>query len=91
MEHRPVDLVRGGLHSRWAQQTQKTLDDKIQELAHCVEKLHETEKAVEERTAWAKSLDAEIKTLQDKLSRMEASRWIRIGRTFGLGPDVRQP
>ena len=77
-------------HSRWAQQTQKTLDEKIQELAHCVEKLHETEKTVEERTAWARNLDAEIKTLQERLSRMEASRWIRIGRTFGLGPDVRQ-
>lgn len=77
-------------HSRWAQSTQKTLDEKIQELAHCVEKLHETEKTVEERTAWAKSLDAEIETLRERLSRMEASRWLRIGRTFGLGPNVRQ-
>jgi hypothetical protein len=41
--------------------------------------LDTAEKTVEERTLWAQRLDAEKKMIQ-------CSRWVRLGRTLGLGP-----
>jgi len=58
------------------------------QLAQCVEYLHRAEKTVEERTRWAQALDAEVEQLRRKLSMLEASRWVRLGRTVGLGPDT---
>jgi hypothetical protein len=58
------------------------------ELAQCVDYLHQAEKTVEERTLWAQRLQAEIDQLQAKLAMVEASRWVRLGRRVGLGPDA---
>jgi SAM-dependent methyltransferase len=75
----------------WAVETESRLSkevaDKSQELAQCVEILHQTEKALEERTAWAQGLEQQVKTLDDRMSMVRASRWIRLGRRFGLGPE----
>lgn len=49
-------------------------------------KLDEVETTVIERTRWAQSLEAEKATLEARLSAVEASRWIKVGRAIGLGP-----
>jgi SAM-dependent methyltransferase len=72
----------------WAIQLNATLEAKLGELSRCVEYLHATEKAVEERTRWAQALDAELAQLRQKLALIEASRWMRLGRRAGLGPDL---
>ena len=41
--------------SEWAAQLNAQLDAKLQELAQCVEYLHQAEKTVEERTRWAQT------------------------------------
>jgi SAM-dependent methyltransferase len=58
------------------------------QLAQCVEYLHQAETTVEERTRWAQRLDAEVEQLRRKLALLEASRWVRLGRSVGLGPDA---
>jgi SAM-dependent methyltransferase len=74
--------------SEWAQQLNAQLDAKLQELAQCVEYLHQAEKTVEERTHWAQALNTEVEQLRRKLALLEASRWVRLGRRVGLGPDA---
>ncbi len=74
--------------SRWAMKTQQELETKSRELARCVDVLHQTEKDLQERTAWAQSLDARVQELEARVAVMEASRWVRLGRAFGLGPGV---
>ncbi len=69
--------------SRWAMETQQQLDK-------CVSLLHETEKTLAERTAWAQSLDAEVQQLRARDAIVEASRWVRLGRTFGVGPRAQK-
>jgi SAM-dependent methyltransferase len=71
------------IQTQWALQTQRNLDQ-------CVEILHETEKTVEERTLWAQRLDAQVRDLEARLSLAQASRWFRLGRSLGLGPDLLQ-
>ena len=38
---------------------------------------------------WARTLDQECQQLRAKIEIVEASRWIRLGRTFGVGPEIR--
>ncbi|MGA3042300.1 MAG: methyltransferase domain-containing protein [Bryobacteraceae bacterium] len=70
--------------SEWALQVSAQLEAKLQELAHCVDYLHQAERTVEERTRWARALDAEVAQLRGKLAQLEASRWVRLGRRVGL-------
>jgi 2-polyprenyl-3-methyl-5-hydroxy-6-metoxy-1,4-benzoquinol methylase len=74
--------------SEWAQQLNVQLDAKLGELAQCVDYLHQAEKTVDERTRWAQALNAEVEQLRRKLALLEASRWVRLGRSVGLGPDA---
>jgi SAM-dependent methyltransferase len=64
------------------------LEAKLLELSQCVEYLHQAEKTVEERTHWAQRLDAEVDELRRKLALVESSRWVRLGRRVGFGPDA---
>lgn len=81
--------------ARWALETEQRLsqelDAKCRELAQCVSLLHESENTVEERTKWALQLQKEVEALESRLSAVSASRWYRVGRTLGLGPELRQP
>ncbi|MBI4893501.1 MAG: methyltransferase domain-containing protein [Acidobacteria bacterium] len=63
---------------------------KLDELARCVELLHQSEKLVEERTLWAQQLDERVKQLEQTLSTIHGSRWVKLGRTFGIGPDLQK-
>jgi SAM-dependent methyltransferase len=74
--------------TEWATQLNAAIEAKLAELAQCVEYLHAAEKTVEERTRWAQSLSAELEELRRKLALIEASRWMRLGRRAGLGPDL---
>jgi SAM-dependent methyltransferase len=64
------------------------LKAKCEELAHCVDLLTEAEKTVVERTQWAQDLDAHLTELRATLATAQASRWVRLGRKIGVGPDL---
>ena len=70
---------------------------KCNELARCVELLHESEKLAEERTVWAQSLQTELDALKAKLENYQAqvnyarsSRWLKLGRALHVGPDIQE-
>jgi SAM-dependent methyltransferase len=67
--------------TEWAERLNVEIEAKGQELARCVEYLNAAEKTVVERTEWAQRLQA-------KLDLLEASRWVRLGRKVGLGPEA---
>jgi hypothetical protein len=46
------------------------------------------EATVEERTLWAQRVEAQREKLEFQLSMIQASRWIKLGRTFGVGPLI---
>jgi SAM-dependent methyltransferase len=79
--------------TRWAQETEarlgKELEDKCQELAACVELLHQAEQTIEARTAWAEKWKTRAYQLEKQTILMRESRWVKLGRKFGLGPDLR--
>ncbi len=78
--------------TEWALETERRLSAEIekarQELAKCVELLDTAERTVEERTHWALSLEQKIHELEAQLAQVQASRWIRLGRVIGLGPEL---
>lgn len=78
--------------TRWAQETEarlgKELEDKCQELAACVELLHQAEQTIEARTAWAEKWKTRAYQLEKQTILMRESRWVKLGRKFGLGPDL---
>lgn len=80
------------LKTQWALDTEERLGrelrEKAEELAKCVEYLHQAEKTIEERTAWAGRLQTEAYHLGKALGACKASRWVKLGRTFGLGPEL---
>jgi len=90
-----ISEMNADLHARtqWAIDNEKRLTAelaaKCQELAQCVEVLHSTEATLEERTRWALSLQTQIEQLHGQLGSVAASRWYRMGRTLGLGPELR--
>ena len=59
-----------------------------EELAKCVELLDAAEARADERTRWALSLRDQVNDLESRLAAVQASRWIRLGRRIGLGPDL---
>ena len=79
--------------TRWALETEerlgKELEERGRELARCVELLHQAEQTLEERTARAQELQQQAAALERQVILMKESRWVKLGRTFGLGPDLR--
>jgi chromosome segregation ATPase len=92
-ESKVADLEKGNREKvEWALETERRLgaelDQARQELAKCVALLDTAERTVEERTNWALSLDRRIQELEAQLGQVQASRWIRLGRVMGLGPEL---
>jgi SAM-dependent methyltransferase len=56
------------------------------DLVRAVEALHQTDKELGERTAWARRLEAENQALFHQLALFRESRWVKLGRKIGLGP-----
>jgi SAM-dependent methyltransferase len=80
--------------TEWATETERRLtaesEEAREQLVRCLELLHEAEATVEERTKWAQGLDREREHLAAKLGMVEASRWVRLGRVVGVGPQLRE-
>jgi SAM-dependent methyltransferase len=76
--------------TQWAIETAAELKAKCEELAHCVDMLHETEATLETRTAWALQLNKERDELESRLNLVQASRWVRLGSTLGIGPELQK-
>jgi len=78
--------------TEWANSIEGRLSGELaakgEELKKCIQLLDEAEKTVEERTLWAQSLDRQRQELEQRLALVQASRWHRMGRRFGLGPEV---
>jgi SAM-dependent methyltransferase len=56
------------------------------QLAEYQKKLDEAEALVIERTRWAQNEQKQREAAEAKVAAVEASRWIRMGKAFGLGP-----
>jgi ubiquinone/menaquinone biosynthesis C-methylase UbiE len=74
--------------TEWARKASAELEAKCQELAHCVGLLDNAEATVRERTVWAQTAEAQRAELAAQLEMIRASRWVKMGRTVGLGPDL---
>jgi len=61
---------------------------KIEELAQTVSFLDRAEATVIERTLWAQNVQARLDQLEPQLRSIQHSRWTRLGRALGLGPQV---
>jgi septal ring factor EnvC (AmiA/AmiB activator) len=57
-------------------------------LAATVRLLDAAEATVVARTEWAQRLDAELSQCKVLLAMIRQSRWVKLGRTVGLGPRV---
>jgi len=80
--------------TEWALDTEQRLTGEIEQ---CAGKLKETillldraEATVVERTDWARSLDAQLQDSRAQLALVRQSRWFKLGRQLGLGPDVKE-
>jgi SAM-dependent methyltransferase len=76
---------------RWARQLEDELKQKATDLKTVVEALDAAESTVVERTQWAQRLDAERIAYLRSLHHVRASRWMRLGRKLGLGPQIDDP
>lgn len=78
--------------TEWALATEARLMQELEargrQLAECVRLLDTAEATVEERTLWAQRVEAQREALAVQLSLIRASRWIKLGRKFGLGPAI---
>jgi SAM-dependent methyltransferase len=66
------------------------IEARVVELAKCVDLLHAAEKTIDERTEWAHGLQKEIAAHEERLTNAQASKWLRLGRALGLGPELRK-
>ncbi|HYZ85222.1 MAG TPA: methyltransferase domain-containing protein [Bryobacteraceae bacterium] len=75
--------------TKWALDTEQSLTEELvaarAELVRCIALLDDAEKRVEERTLWAQSLEQEKTHLENALAE---SRWLKLGRALGLGPEM---
>jgi hypothetical protein len=74
--------------TEWARQVSAELEAKCRELAGCVKLLDIAEATVSERTEWAQTAETQRAALAAQLEMIKASRWVKMGRTVGLGPEV---
>jgi hypothetical protein len=58
------------------------------ELTECARLLDAAEQTVIERTDWALRVEADLDRAQNLLEMVRASRWLRLGRRVGLGPEL---
>lgn len=86
-----AELVR---RTEWARDLEASLAEQgtslqhqTAELAKAVELLNAAEATVEERTRWALALEQERKAME---AAVRASRWVKLGRALGVGPELRK-
>jgi ubiquinone/menaquinone biosynthesis C-methylase UbiE len=74
--------------TEWALATVASLEEKSRELAECVRLLEAAETTIEERTLWAQRTEKLRADLAAQLDVIRVSRWVKLGRKFGLGPNL---
>ena len=74
--------------AEWGAGLDAQLEAKGEELRTCIRLLDTAEKTVVERTAWGLRLEAELKRLETQFEMVRASRWVKLGRSVGLGPEL---
>ena len=85
--------------TQWAIDTETRLTAEVEQqtaaLVRAVDALHGVEAELESRTQWAQSLQAEVEALERTAAELKQqvalyrhSRWVKLGRKFGLGPEV---
>jgi SAM-dependent methyltransferase len=74
--------------TEWAQEREAAVQFQTAELVKAVEALHHTEKELGDRTAWALRLEKEAAELGRQLTLVRGSRWMKLGRKIGVGPDL---
>jgi ubiquinone/menaquinone biosynthesis C-methylase UbiE len=75
--------------TEWALDTAATLAAKCDELAETVRLLDLAEATVVERTARAQNLDRRLQQAKAQLRMVSESRWVKLGRAAGIGPDLK--
>lgn len=79
--------------TEWALETERRLMADLQARAEHLAKtdalLRAAEATVVERTEWAQRLDADLARLRQQLAMIRDSRWVKLGRAFKVGPEVR--
>ena len=76
------------IKTEWARKASADLEAKCRELADCVKLLDASDATVRERTIWAQTAEAQRAELAARLEMIRESRWVKMGRTVGLGPDL---
>ncbi len=80
------------LKTEWALETERRLSAEIEQLrnqaAEILRLLNTAETTVEERTRWALELQSKLENAEARISGAKASRWVRTGRMFGVGPEL---
>jgi ubiquinone/menaquinone biosynthesis C-methylase UbiE len=78
--------------TEWALETERRLSAEVaakcDELAEAVRLLDAAEATVIERTLWAQDLQARVEHREAQFRMLRESRWLKLGRIFGLGPRV---
>jgi SAM-dependent methyltransferase len=78
--------------TEWALETDRRLSaelaHKCEQLLKTVRLLEEAEARVVERTLWAQDLSGRLARAEAQLGMIADSRWVKVGRTVGLGPKV---
>jgi SAM-dependent methyltransferase len=78
--------------TQWALDTEQRLSaqlaKKSDELVAAVRLLDAAETTVTERTLWAQGLQSQVNQLEQHIRIIRESRWLKLGRTVGLGPRV---
>lgn len=72
----------------WGRANEAELKASRTEFAKCLALFQEAEATIQERTRWAQSLGVEIENFKAQLEAIRGSKWIRLGRTIGVGPKV---
>ena len=78
----------------WALDIEKSLTAQVEQraaqLAEALRLLDRAEATVVERTDWARRLDAQLQETIAQLEMVRQSRWLKLGRQLGLGPQVKE-
>lgn len=82
-----VDRARKEIQ-RLQQEVALELEKQTKALARCVDLLDKAEATVVERTKWAQDLERDLSAARAQIGAAQASRWMRLGRKLGLGPDL---
>lgn len=81
--------------TQWAKDVEQRLSAELQarveELREAARLLDQAEATVVERTEWAQRLDRQLTEQIQRLEQIRQSRWLKVGRSMGLGPRLQDP